>query len=108
MVKFLLGVKKKTPFIELLIYATTEIQIPEDELLELDFFVFQWVLESHYKEYERHDSRFANLMCLLANINRGKNMKPFKPKDFMPRKKKSEKELEQEILSAFGIKKPNV
>jgi hypothetical protein len=107
MVKFLFGIQNRTPFIDLLIFATIELQIPEDELLELEFFVFEWVLESHNQEYERHDARFANLMCLLANVNRGKNSKPFKPTDFMPRKPKSENELQQEILSSFGLKKPN-
>ena len=104
MIKFLDGVKQKTPFIELLILAVTELQIPEDELLDLEFSVFEWLLEAYYQRQELLNARSANLMCLIANIHRGKNSKPFKPKDFMPKKPKTDKELESDILGIFGIK----
>jgi len=40
---------------------------------------------------ERIDWLFGQLCCILANINRKKNSKSFKPKDFIPEWGKSSK-----------------
>ena len=34
---------------------------------------------------ERGDMRSAIVACMIANTNRGKGKKPFKPEDFMPK-----------------------
>lgn len=104
MYRFLLDVKNRTPFIDQLIFAVYELHIPEDELLDMELFHFQWILDGFLNQQKRLDARNANLMCLIANCHRSKNTKAFVPKDFMPKPPKTDKELGNDILSAFGVK----
>ena len=105
MYDFLQGVKNKTPLVELLIFSVSKLHIPEQDLLNMELSHLLWVLDCHYQTEERQDARFANLMCLLVNLHRGKRA-PAKPQDYMPKKPKTLKEIEEGILQAFGIKNP--
>jgi hypothetical protein len=55
------------------------------------------------QQWERWaDSRNAQLMCLIANIHRGKGP-PFKPGDFLAKERpQSEAEIEDRITAAFA------
>ena len=60
---------------------------------------------------EREDWRAAMVASTIANVNRGKSQKPFKPEDFMPdvggkRKKSADELLEvvEGLNAAFGGK----
>jgi hypothetical protein len=66
------------------------------------FAIIEEALEER-RQWERWaDSRNANLMCLLANIHRGKSP-PFKPADFLPHERpKTPEELEARIDAAFA------
>ena len=87
----------------MLLFVSVELNISDEELLEMDFNHFIWVFQQLVKREEPKNARNANLMCLLANINRGKNKKAYSPKDFMPKKPKTQKEIDDGILSALGI-----
>lgn len=104
MLKFLKDIKNKTELVDLALFAAIDIGIPEEELLEMEFKQWKWIYEVWEKKVLREQANFANLMSLLANINRAKDTKPFLPKDFMPRKQKTEEEEYQDILAAFGVR----
>jgi hypothetical protein len=54
-------------------------------------------MERHALAEKRLDYRAALLCSVIANANRGKKQKTFKPDDFMPRVKK--KQSPEEMLS---------
>ena len=47
----------------------------------------------------------ASIMCLLANINRGKGKRPFTPNDFFPfgKTKKNKISLTKDTISALKV-----
>ena len=69
----------------------------EDEYLGLTPTQFSALSKQHQKEQERQDFRAALICSVIANVNRGKRQKPYKPGDFMPREKK--KQSPGEMLS---------
>lgn len=103
MYEFLLDVKNKTPFVEHLIFAVFVLRIPENELLQMEFRHLEWIIDVYIHQEERLDMRNANLMSVIANTVPRKNKRAAQPKDFMPRKKKSQKDVESAILDTLGI-----
>jgi hypothetical protein len=55
------------------------------------------LIERHSLAEKRLDYRTALLCSVIANVNRGKKQKAFKPDDFMPRERK--KQTPQDMLS---------
>lgn len=102
MYRFLSKFRQKSQLVDFCLFCIHDVGIPEDELMEMELFQVNWIVKLHNRRIEKEDSRFANLMCLLYNMNRGKN--PSKtPQDFMPRKPKTQAEVEQDILKVFGV-----
>lgn len=61
--------------------------------------------EAQGAQERRIDARFAMLASILANQNRGKNQRPYRVEDFMPKhhsRPRSREELEAKIRSFCG------
>lgn len=52
----------------------------------LDFNEFHRLLKRHTEAEERAYYRTGIIASVIANVNRGKNTKAYKPEDFMPKK----------------------
>ena len=63
-------------------------------MLPIDFFDYaEQQVKRLENDNEANNMRMANILCMLANINRDKKKKPtpYKPKDFMPKNKLEDK-----------------
>lgn len=69
------------------------------------------VHDRHILALEEADARFAQLVCITANIHRGKNDKVFKLEDFLPKRRpkkpgqleKTRQSVEEQIAMAKAI-----
>lgn len=52
-------------------------------------------IEAYEFQQEKIDYRFGLVSSVIANVNRSKGTKPFKPADFMPRKKKKAQSVDE-------------
>tara|TARA_R110000824_G_scaffold28928_3_gene96870 strand:+ start:5612 stop:5857 length:246 start_codon:yes stop_codon:yes gene_type:complete len=60
--------------------------------------------EAHQVFQDEQDCRFAGLMCLIANVNRGKNQRPFKVSDFfIPFEKRMKKKNFRPTPAAMAL-----
>lgn len=53
---------------------------------------------------ERADLRSAIIACIIANVNRGKDQKPFEVSDFMPKFDPLEEQTEEQMKLFLGMK----
>ena len=75
----------------------------------------EWQLYANEEPFgeERADLRAGIIASVIANANRGKNMKPFEAQDFMPifseyqeeeRKREKRRKVQQMLSAYFGVK----
>ena len=65
----------------------------------------EWMAYSKLEPWgeERDDLRMGIMASTIANVNRGKNQKPFKPTDFMPQFEPETEEQAAERLIAKAM-----
>ena len=56
----------------------------------MTFAEFELAVKGFKAREEREHYRIAILCSVIANVNRGKNTKAYKPEDFMPKEKKEQ------------------
>jgi hypothetical protein len=66
--------------------AVYDFGLSPDEAWGLSFDEFHVLLKRHQEAEERAFFRTGIICSVIANVNRGKNTKAYKPKDFMPKK----------------------
>lgn len=52
---------------------------------------------------ERADLRSATIACIIANVNRGKDQRPFEVSDFMPKFDPPEQQTEDQMKMFLGM-----
>ena len=64
----------------------------------------EWIAYSTLEPFgeERADLRSAIVACLIANTNRGKNQRPYKETDFMPKFGRKKQQTWQEMKARFN------
>lgn len=80
--------------------ARIQLGLSYEQFLDLTPVQFSYLVEAYENERELADFRSALIASTIANVNRGKGRKAFKPKDFMPEYGAQKKTSEQMMLMA--------
>ena len=69
----------------------------KEEFLELTVDEVRAYEDAYLQMEKKRDSRTAQICWILAEINRDKGRRPYKITDFMPRYRKSKRELLEQV-----------
>ena len=84
--------------------AVYDFGLSPDDVWGLSFDEFHVLLKRHQEAEERAFYQTAIICSVIANVNRGKNKKAYKPEDFMPKKRDNRSMIEKAgaINEMFG------